>query len=191
MATPWSSFDAECLVTFSNPAGSASATATTYVRALLDLLGPRDPLEVMEELVPWLNARLSSIAEPVLRKPEARGKWSVIEVIQHLADSDLVAGYRIRMVVTEDRPPIPGYDQDRWASEFHYRETPLAVAMAQLRGLRAANLHFWRRLTAQQLERVGNHTERGPESAGYLLRLMGAHDLVHRRQIDRILASVG
>jgi len=47
-----------------------------------------------------------------------------------------------------------------------------------------------RRLTPPQLDRVGLHSERGPESAGFLLRLMGAHDLVHRRQIDRILATV-
>jgi hypothetical protein len=177
-------------VTFSNPAGNAAAAAPTYVRALLDVLGSRDPLEVMGELLPWLEGRVRAISEPVLRRPEAPGKWSVIEVIQHLADSDLVAGYRIRMVLSEDRPDLQGYDQDRWAREFRYREVSLAQALDQLRGLRTANLHLWRGLSPAQLERVGLHSERGPESAGFLLRLMGAHDLVHRRQIDRILASV-
>ena len=176
-------------MTFSNPAGNAAAAAPAYVSALLDLLGARDPLEVMSELLPWLDASVGGIPEPVLRRAEAPGKWSVIQVIQHLADSDLVAGYRIRMVVSEDRPPLQGYDQDRWASEFRYQEAPLALAMDQLRGLRAANLHLWQRLTPRQLERVGLHTERGPETAGHLLRLMGAHDLVHRRQIERILSS--
>jgi hypothetical protein len=176
-------------VTFSNPAGNAATAASSYVRALLDLLGARDPLEVMAELLPWIEVRLRGIGEPVLRRPEAPGKWSVIQVIQHLADSDLVAGYRIRMVLSEDRPSLEGYDQDRWATEFHYDRAPLALAMNQLRALRAANLHLWKQLTPQQLERVGIHTERGPESAGHMLRLMGAHDLVHRRQIDRILSS--
>jgi hypothetical protein len=177
-------------VTFSNPAGNAAAAAPTYVRALLDLLGSREPLDVMGELLPWLVGRVGAISEPALRRPEAPGKWSIIEVIQHLADSDLVAGYRIRMVLSEDRPALQGYDQDRWARELRYREVSLEQALDQLRGLRAANLHLWRGLSPGQLERVGLHSERGPESAGFLLRLMGAHDLVHRRQIDRILASV-
>jgi hypothetical protein len=177
-------------VTFSNPAGSAAADASSYVRALLELLGPRDPLDVMKELLPWLERRLSGIAESVLRKPEAPGKWSVVEVIHHLGDSDLVAGYRIRMVVSRDHPVLQSYDQDCWAREFRYQDTPLDVALGQLRGLRMANLHLWQRLTPQQLGRVGQHDERGPESAGHILRLMGAHDLVHRRQIDRILSSV-
>jgi DinB superfamily len=176
-------------VTFSNPAGNAAAAASGYVKALLDVLGSRDTLEVLSELVPWLTARLRGVAEPVLRRPEAPGKWSVIEVIQHLADSDLVAGFRTRMVLSEERPPLQGYDQDRWASEFRYREVPLPLALDQLRALRAANLHLWKQLTAEQLERTGLHAERGPETVGHILRLMGAHDLVHRRQIDRILLS--
>jgi len=176
-------------VTFSNPAGNAIAAASTYVRALLDLLGSRDPLDVLAEMVPWLTTRLRGVADPVLRRPEAPGKWSVVEVIQHLADSDLVAGFRVRMVLSEEHPLLQGYDQDRWATEFRYREVPLPLALDQLRGLRAANLHLWKQLNPQQLDRVGLHAERGPESVRHILRLMGGHDLVHRRQIDRILAS--
>jgi uncharacterized damage-inducible protein DinB len=176
-------------VTFSNPAGKATAAAPGYVRALMDLLGPRDPFEVLGELLPWLADRVRGLSETRLRRPEAAGKWSVIEVIQHLADSDLVAGFRTRMVLSEDRPALQGYDQDRWAREFHYRDVSLDQALEQLRGLRAANLHLWRTLSRAQLERVGLHSERGPESVGHILQLMAAHDLVHRRQIDRILSS--
>jgi hypothetical protein len=178
-------------MTFSNPAGNASAAASAYVRALLDLLGPRNPLEVLGELLPWLDHRLRGVVDATLRRPEKPGKWSVIDVIQHLADSDLVAGFRIRMVLSEDRPVLQGYDQDRWASEFRYREVSLSQALDQLRGLRMANLHLWKHLTPAQLERVGLHSERGPESAGHIIRLMAAHDLVHRRQTDRIFAADG
>lgn len=178
-------------MTFSNPAGAAAAaTATTYVRALLDVLGPRDPVEVLDQLLPWLADRIRGLDDSELRRPEAPGKWSVIEVIQHLADSDLVFSYRLKMMLTEDRPPLQGYDQDRWAGVLHYREVPLELTLDQLRGVRAANLHVVKQLSPSQLERVGLHTERGPESAGFLLQLMGAHDLVHRRQIDRILSTV-
>jgi len=138
---------------------------------------------------PWLDTRLRGVPEPALRAPEAPGKWSVIQVLQHLADSDLVAGYRVRMVVAEDRPPLQGYDQDRWAREFQYDQVPLLAALDQLRALRMANLHLWTRLTPSQLQRVGVHSERGPESAEHILRLMAGHDLVHRHQIERILNS--
>jgi hypothetical protein len=178
-------------MTFSNPAGSALAATSAYVRALLDLLGPRNPIEVLAELLPWLDNRIRGVTDAMLRRPEKPGKWSLVEVIQHLADSDLVAGFRIRMVLSEDRPALQGYDQDRWASEFRYREVNLSQALDQLRGLRAANLHLWKHLTPPQLERVGLHSERGPESAGHIIRLMAAHDLVHRRQVDRILAASG
>jgi hypothetical protein len=178
-------------MTFSNPAGAAAAaTASVYTRALLDVLGSRDPVEVLSELMPWITERIRRVDQRILRVPEAAGKWSVIEVLQHLADSDLVFGFRLRMILTEDKPPLQGYDQDAWARTLKYSDVQFELAMDQLRSLRAANIHLLRQLSPVQLERSGLHSERGPESAGFLLRLMGGHDLVHRRQIDRILAAV-
>ena len=178
-------------MTFSNPAGDATAAdASTYTRALLDVLGNRDPLEVLGELIPWLTEHTRGMPDRTLRQEEAPGKWSVIEVIQHLADSDLVFGFRLRMILTEDQPPLQGYDQDAWARACRYGKVPLDTALDQLRGVRATNLYVLRGLSPGDFARVGLHSERGSESAGFLLRLMGGHDLVHRRQIDRILSSV-
>lgn len=177
-------------MTFSNPAGNAAAAAPTYVRALLDLLGDRRPFEVMPQLAPWLEARVRSLPEAIARRPEKPGKWSVTEVVQHLADTEMIYGVRTRMALSEDRPPIPGYDQDRWASLFRYRDAPLERALAQLSSLRAANLEVWRRLGPAELARVGIHSERGEESVELMLRMIAAHDLVHRGQIERILKAV-
>jgi hypothetical protein len=176
-------------VTFSNPAGVAAAAASAYVRALLDLLGPREPLEVLPELTPWLDRRLRGIPDSRLRQPEGPGKWSVAAIIQHLADSEMILGVRGRLILSEDRPPIRGFDQDLWAERFRYNEAPTEIALAQLRGMRAANLELWRQLTPGDLEREGMHSERGAESLGRLIKLMAAHDLVHRRQIDRVLGA--
>jgi hypothetical protein len=178
-------------MTFANPAGDAAAAAPAYVQALLAVLGDRDPLEVMAEQVAWIARRTAGLDETVLRRPEAPGKWSAIEVIQHLADSDVVAAWRTRQILTVDRPAIQGYDQDAWARALDYVHVPVEVAMGQLRGIRTANLRVWRSLTRDQRARVGLHAERGPESLDLLLRLMGGHDLVHRRQIDRALAAAG
>ena len=113
----------------------------------------------------------------------------MIEVIQHLADAELVTGFRTRMVLIEEQPELQAYDQDRWTKELRYVEVPLDLALAQLRGLRAANLRLWRMLTPEQRQRTGLHSERGPESVDLIIRMMAGHDLVHRRQIDRILGG--
>jgi DinB family protein len=176
-------------MSFSNPAGNATAAASGYVRALLDLLGPREPLEVLPELLPWLDRRLAGITDARLRRPEGPGKWSAVAIVQHLADSELILSVRARLILSEDRPPIRGFDQDLWAERFDYADASLELALAQLRVLREANLALWRRLGAAELAREGIHSERGPESLGRLLQLMAAHDLVHRRQIDRVLGA--
>jgi len=178
-------------MTFANPAGAAAAAAQTYVRALLDLLGDQDPFEIAGKLLPWLERRTAGLDDAILRRAEAPGKWSAIEVIQHLADTEVVYAWRTRQILTVDRPEIQGYDQDAWARMLGYAAMPLDVALGQLRGVRAANLRLWRSLTPAERAREGLHSERGPESLDLLIRMMGAHDLVHRRQIDRVLAAAG
>ena len=178
-------------MTFSNPASGAAASASAYVRALLEVLGDRRPLDVLPDLVPWIETRVRGVDPQALTRPEAPGKWSVIVVVQHLADSELVLGFRARMILSEERPPLQGYDQDKWASLFRYADMSLDRALGQLRVLRDANLAVLSRLGPADLAREGMHSERGPESLGHLLKLMAAHDLVHRRQIDRILGAVG
>ncbi|HEX5818652.1 MAG TPA: DinB family protein, partial [Gemmatimonadales bacterium] len=85
--------------------------------------------------------------------------------------------------------PIQGFDQDRWAERFDYAGASADRALALLAPLRAANLALWRTAEPADLQRVGLHSERGEESFGLMLRLMAAHDLVHRRQIERILGG--
>jgi hypothetical protein len=178
-------------MTFANPAAGAAAAAPAYVRALLDLLGDRDPLEIAAGQLAWLERRTAGLADTTLRRAEAPGKWSAIEVIQHLADSEVVIAWRTRQILTEDRPVIQGFDQDAWARTLGYAAMPLDVTLAQLGGVRTGNLRLWRSLSPAERARVGLHSERGPESLDLLLRLMGGHDLVHRRQIDRVLTAAG
>jgi hypothetical protein len=161
----------------------------TYAESLYGLLGSRDALEVQEELVGWLATRTAGLDDATVRRPEARGKWSVIEVVQHLADTELAYGYRIRMILTHEQWPMELFDREGWARELHYADGSLAGALDQLRALRAANLRLYRSLSATQLARVGMHAERGPESVATCIRLLAGHDLAHRRQIDRILGT--
>jgi uncharacterized damage-inducible protein DinB len=164
---------------------------TSYVRALLDLLGDRDPLAVVAATPAALERAVDGIDDERLRRPEKTGKWSINEVVAHLADSDLVWGYRLRRVLAEERPQITGYDQDLWADRLRYREANLADSLALLAANRAANLRLIRAASPDDLQRAGVHTERGEESVAHMLKLYAAHDLVHLRQIERIKDAVG
>lgn len=175
---------------FSNPLSYAPETADAYVRALFDVLGDQDPLDTMPRTPARLRDAVEGVPDAALRRPEAPGKWSVVQVVQHLADSELVYGYRIRMTVAHDRPAIQGYDQDLWATSLRYDAVRLEDALADFEALRTLNLRFLRSLPEASWERVGLHAERGEESVRQLTRLMAAHDLVHLRQIERIKRAV-
>jgi uncharacterized damage-inducible protein DinB len=176
---------------FSNPASSAGDAAQAYVRALLGLLGDRDPLEVWREQPAAVEALTRDLSDAQARVPEREGKWSIIQVVGHLADSEVVYAYRARLTVAHDKPEIHGYDQDLWATRLHYGEESLADSVADLRAMRMRNLRFVQRLSDAELDRVGMHNERGPESVRTLVKLMAGHDLLHLAQIRRIRAAHG
>jgi hypothetical protein len=176
---------------FSNPASQAKANAAAYVKSLMDLLGDRDPFEVQSQLLTSLQAEITGIDDATLHRPEKPGKWSILQVVQHLADTELVYRYRIRMILAQPTPEIQGYDQDLWAVNLDYNEKDLSEALEIIRVLRAANLKMLRGLNATQMERLGIHSERGPESVRKILLMTAAHDILHLNQIRRIKKAHG
>jgi uncharacterized damage-inducible protein DinB len=176
---------------FSNSATNAPAEAPAYTRALLDLLGDQNPLDVLSAQLSQLTQLTQGMTSDELRRPEASGKWSVLQVLDHLTDSDMVFGQRLRFTVAEETPTIIGYDQDLWAAKLRYGTADRDSLLAELGAFRTRNLRLLRDLTPAELERIGNHTERGPESVKHMIRLVAAHDLVHRRQIARIRTAFG
>jgi DinB superfamily len=159
------------------------------VSALLGLLGDKDPIAVLRETPAVLERFLETVPAEIAGQPEAPGKWAIRDVVQHLADAELVGGFRLRMVLAHDRPPLTGYDQDLWAGRLHYSDVDLADALEQFQAIRRANLRIWRRLSPADLARVGVHSERGEESLEHLGRMYAGHDLLHRRQLERIRAT--
>jgi hypothetical protein len=175
---------------FSNPASSTPAETSAYVAALLHLLGDNDPVIVLRETPAALQRFLDAVPEQIVARAEAPGKWSIREVVQHLADSELVGGFRLRMVLAHDRPPLVGYDQDLWADHLRYRDVEVGDAFEQFAALRRANVRIWEHLTPTDLVRVGIHGERGEESLEHMRRLYGGHDLLHLQQLERIRSSL-
>jgi len=165
-------------------------TLAPYTASLIRELGNRDPFAVLAELPHVLETLLCEVPYKLLARPEAAGKWSMLQVVQHLTDSDLVYGYRIRMILIHDRVEMQRYDRDAWAEKLRYHDAELDEALDELGSQRRRNLRLLRSLTPEELDRVGIHESRGPESIRTIISLLAGHDLVHRRQIERICAAV-
>lgn len=175
---------------FSNRSVDSPEERSQYARAVLDLVGGSDPMTVLRQTPSAAEAAVAGLLPEQLRRPEAPGKWSIAQVLQHLADSDLVWGWRMRLILAQDRPPLTGYDQDLWADRLHYEDADPGEALETLRVLRRGNLGLLARATPQDRQRVGVHSERGDESVEYLCGLYAGHDLLHLRQLDRIRRAV-
>lgn len=174
-----------------NPAGRAPETARAYVQAILGLLGDREPFAVLRATTGELRTLTGGRSPAALSEREAPGKWSVREIVAHLSDSELVWAFRLRMVLAHDRPELAGYDQDAWADRLGYVEADLDRALDTFAVVRAGNLELLERAGPDALSRTSVHAERGEESLEQMIRLFAGHDLVHLRQIERVLAVVG
>ncbi len=181
----------ETMSVFSNPASQAKENAGAYVKALLDMLEGDDPLDAYDQLEPALEKALRGISDADFRKPEKPGKWSILQVLNHLADTEIVTGWRVRMIVTHDEPPIQGYDQDLWSEHLRYDQGDPREVLEELRMMRRRNRRLVRSLRPDELDRFGHHAERGQESAARVVALIAGHDRVHLRQIERIKKAIG
>ena len=175
---------------FTNPASRSVEDAKAYTSAVLGLLCDRDPMEVLKDTAGALRQAISGLSEAQMATPETPGKWSIRQVLRHLADSDLVWGFRLRLVLAQDRPPLTGYDQDRWAERLHYDEADVTTALDEFTLLRRGNLALLQRAAPADLKRVGVHAERGEESVEHMIRLYAGHDLLHLNQIARVREAV-
>jgi len=161
-----------------------------YREKMFTLLGNRDPLDVLAQTASILADIVGEHSAAVLRTRPFEGKWAPNEVIGHLTDSEWVYGYRLRLILCEDNPTILGTNQDSWVAALQHNEREPLDLVEIFRTLREFNLAVWRRTSPADLERAGQHNERGPESLGVMLRLLAGHDLSHLDQIRRYIQAV-
>jgi DinB family protein len=175
---------------FTGATAAAVADAQSYTAAILGMLGDRDPFEVLRTTPEAVRQAVAGLPARVLSAPERPGKWSMREVVQHLADAELVGAFRYRMILAHERPVLQGYDQDLWAERLGYAESDLQGALEQFGAVRGANLRLLERTSPEERARVGLHSERGEETIAHQLRMYAGHDLVHLRQLERIRMAV-
>ena len=114
----------------------------------------------------------------------APGKWSAAEIVCHLADCELVFGFRLRQTLAEDGPTIQPFDQDKWAAS--YSGIPADEALAAFTALRNWNLRMIRGALPGAASRTMTHPERGTMTFQTVVETMAGHDLNHLGQLRRI-----
>lgn len=177
-------------MTASSSTSDSLAQPTLYRDAVLALTGDLEPLVILQGLLPALHEGLAAVPPARQGTPEAPGKWSARQVVQHLADTELAFGWRVRQILTADKPVLQGFDENAWMTRLRSGDDDLDGALAQLAALRHDLLRLLKTCTAADLARTGVHSERGEEPLSLLVRLIAGHDLVHRRQLDRIAAAI-
>ena len=161
-------------------------TPQQYIRRIQGHLGSDDPLAVLEATADRLAKALEGKSNDALRRRPSSERWSVAEIVMHLAEAELVIGYRVRLILEKNAVAIQAFDQDVWARR--YRDAQIKPALDMHRGLRQANLALYRSLSPEQWEQYGMHSERGKESIRQIVGLAAGHDLNHLKQIEEILA---
>jgi hypothetical protein len=164
-------------------------TVQEYVQRIQNLMAGQKPLKVQAATAKRLTKLMKGVPAAKLRKRPAPDKWSVAEIVTHLADAEIAYSWRIRFILGAPGSPIQGFDQDGWVAAMHYAKRDPRRSLQQFRVLRETNLALYKKLKPEQWKHSGMHSERGEESVERIVMLLAGHDLNHLAQIEGILKS--
>ena len=126
---------------------------------------------------------LAGIEEPELDQ-SASGEWTPRQIAHHLADSEMTSAIRLRRLITEDAPELSGYDEENFARVLT-RDRPIAPSIEAMHWARESTAQILERLTDEEWQRNGRHSESGPYSVETWLEIYAAHAHDHADQIRR------
>jgi len=149
----------------------------------------KQPLAVQAATAKKLERLVKGVSTAKLRKRPAPDKWSVSEILAHLADAEIVGSFRMRLILGAPGTPIAAFDQDSWVVSGHYEKRDPRKSLEQFRMLRETNLALLKSLTPEQWKHYGMHAERGQETIERIVLMFAGHDINHLLQVERILAG--
>ncbi|MGH9499471.1 MAG: DinB family protein [Terriglobales bacterium] len=166
-------------------------TPQQYIQRILGYIEGKEPLQVQQETA----KRLAKLVKPLSKKqlstrPEP-GKWSITEILAHLADTEIVGSWRMRLVIGQDGVPIQAFDQDVWAETLDYPRRDPKLSLETFRALRENNLRMLKALPKKLWDNHGMHSERGKETIAHIVRMFAGHDLNHLAQVEKIAKGSG
>jgi len=162
-------------------------TPAQYKRRILSYQKGKQPLSVLSATPRRIGRLLQGAAGRQLRWNPGPGKWSVGEILAHLADAELTFGYRMRLILGSNGTRVQAFDQDVWATNFRYDRQNPKDSFEAYRVQREHNVRLLRLLPKGMWSYYGMHEERGKETVTRLTEMMAGHDLNHLKQIEGIL----
>jgi len=166
-------------------------TFEQYQERLAGYVRGRDPRRILRATPARLAKKIAGIPRAGLVAPPAAKKWSVAQILAHLAELEMLWGYRVRMILETDGFAIAGMDQDAWARNSRYERIDPRRSLETFAAIRRANLDLLGRLSPRELRRRGIHSQFGPMTIARIFTLLAGHDVNHTRQIERILTRRG
>lgn len=162
-------------------------TPQQYTQRMLGNVGDQEPLRMQQAATKKLAALIRGKTKKQLTARPAPGKWSVTEILAHLADAEVVVSWRLRQILCSNGVSLQAFDQDAWASTLDYAHRDVKQSLETYRVLRETNLALLKSLPKPLWDNYGVHQERGNESVAHIARMMAGHDVNHLRQVEKIL----
>jgi uncharacterized damage-inducible protein DinB len=162
-------------------------TPQQYTQRILGYSEGKEPVQLQKATARKLSALTRRLNKKQLRRRPAPGKWSIAEILAHLADAELVGSWRMRLILGSNGTPIQGFDQDVWAETFNYSRRDPKVSLETFRILRENNLALLKSVPKNLWDNYGMHSERGKETIANIVRMFAGHDLNHLQQVEKIV----
>ena len=158
-----------------------------YLTRIRDYVQGNDPLELQKQTPVVLAELVAKASDEQLRRRPSKDKWSIGEILAHLAEDEIATAWRYRQMLEHTGLQLDGFDQDLWARKGDYSSRMPQESLELFRLLRHVNLQLLQRITPEEWECFGIHTERGRITIRALVVHMAGHDANHIEQIRRIL----
>jgi hypothetical protein len=131
-----------------------------------------------------LRAAVAGMTAEQLRSRPVPGRWSTLEVLCHLADTEALYALRMKRVIAEQEPALMAMDPDAWQRRLACHERDAEEELGQVELIRSQMGRILRTLSAADFQRRGMHTEAGPLTLETLLRRITDHLPHHVRFIE-------
>jgi hypothetical protein len=166
-------------------------TPLEYTQRMLRILGDKRPLGILSSTPAKISRLMKGVSAASFKKQPAPSKWSAAQILAHVADSEIVVGYRIRSILGAPGTPIAAFDQDRWAETQNYVKRDPKLSLKVFGAVREANLALLKSIGEEQWKQFGVHAERGVESIEHISKMLAGHDLNHLGQLEILLKRSG
>jgi hypothetical protein len=149
----------------------------------------RHPLiETIRDFVGRLETAVCHLTPTQLTTHYLPHEWTVAQNVHHLADSHMNSFIRLKLILTEENPPVKPYDQDAWADKPDSNNPDIQTSLMLLRGLHTRWALLFTSLTEADWQRTGIHPDIGTITPEDLLQIYADHCEAHLDQIARTLA---